>query len=459
MVARFDNNDRLPTISFQLSRPLTPIHARSPPRRPRFETLQLYERIWTNLRNALLVALCILFSTSVIYLIIRLTQVSDDTAAVDRPPKEPPLDHMNAMQRVRMPLEFLASNGTVEARSPNGSWFGSSGYMHTNAAGDLVLYDVRNGTTQLLLPVHRDSYSVLSAQLSADGRYVVQEYKYSERTGYQNRFLSRFSNTDLAAHGIARLIDYSMGRLGQIDAVAFGPKGSQLVFVQMNNIYYKPNARQDQMSRAITSDGSAELSHGLCNWSYERDICAPGAPAMWFSPDGTRLAFLSFDDAFVLAHRAFHREPTGRMYDTGQSYPVSMAGLPGTHVQLTVANLGNERLPNRVIPRPKRLLDVSTNEAVIATVHWTQDSRLVSVWMNRQQNEAHVQTCSIHLACHTVRSDALRASLNWAEHRKLHTHTYTLTFRPPSFARRTVGCASSHPPYSAASPTPAPTWR
>lgn len=301
-----------------------------------------------------------------------------------------------------MPLDFLVPNRTMESTKTNGSWHDASGYVLTSVTGDLVLYDVRNGTTTMLLPVNIESDNVRSAQMSADGRYVVQEHVYSERTGYRHRYLSRYSNTELHSHGTARLIDYSMGRLGLIDTVVFGPIGSQMAFVQMYNIYYKRSAQPEEPSRALTFDGSAKLTHGLCNWAYERDICEPGVPAMWFSPDGDRLAYLTFDDQSVMAHKVFDMEPTGRMYDTGKMYPVPMAGMRGTRVKLTVANLMYARQPSLVVPVPAGLQNVPTNEAVVAAVHWTQDRRLVSVWLNRQQNQAYVQACTTQMTCKTV---------------------------------------------------------
>lgn len=308
------------------------------------------------------------------------------------------------LERVYMPLNFLVSNRTMELRTTNGSWHGPSGYVHTSETGDLVLFDVRNGTTTMLLPVSYESANVRSAIISEDGRYLVQEHSYSERTGYRQRYLSRYSNTELHAHGTPRLIDYSMGRLGLIDTVAFGPMGSQMAFVQMYNIYYKRSARLEEPSRPLTFDGSAKRTHGLCNWAYERDICAPGVPAMWFSPDGDRLAYLTFDDQFVMAHKVFDMEPMGRMYDTGKMYPVPMAGLTGTRVKLTVANLMYAGQPSLVVPVPAGLQNVPTNEAVVAAVHWTKDRRLVSVWLNRQQNVAFVQTCTSQMTCETVSS-------------------------------------------------------
>ena len=77
----------------------------------------------------------------------------------------------------------------------------------------------------------------------------------------------------------------------------WGETGSQLVYVYRDNIYYKPTAETAAIRIATTTQESVVLN-GIPDWLYEEEILGE-SNAIWFSPNGTRLCYASFNDSEV----------------------------------------------------------------------------------------------------------------------------------------------------------------
>ena len=67
--------------------------------------------------------------------------------------------------------------------------------------------------------------------------------------------------------------------------------------VQDGNIFYKDCAECDAHKITDSRDYSAVLN-GIPDWLYEEEILAKG-DAIWFSPNGGRFCFASFNDSNV----------------------------------------------------------------------------------------------------------------------------------------------------------------
>lgn len=59
-------------------------------------------------------------------------------------------------------------------------------------------------------------------------------------------------------------------------------------------MYYKPTVEADPIQ--LTTDGSNDIFNGVPDWVYEEEVFASNS-ALWFSPDGKRLAYMRFDDS------------------------------------------------------------------------------------------------------------------------------------------------------------------
>ncbi|KDN43691.1 hypothetical protein K437DRAFT_225471 [Tilletiaria anomala UBC 951] len=143
--------------------------------------------------------------------------------------------------------------------------------------------------------------------ISPDMRYVlflsdrVKQWRYSS---HYNVWLF-----DVAAKKAAAISADGVGKLSMpptISNVKFAPssapRGSpartppSLAFVSQNDIYFLPSP--DHAPVRITNSGATEIFNGVPDWVYEEEVFSSDS-AMWFSPDGTKLAYLSFDERDV----------------------------------------------------------------------------------------------------------------------------------------------------------------
>lgn len=91
------------------------------------------------------------------------------------------------------------------------------------------------------------------------------------------------------------------------------------MFVAGANVYYKPNATATEIQ--LTTDGDEVIRYGICDWVYEGNVqkfvwrkpsiitsfntvvraeeVFASKEALWFSPDGTKLAIMKFNDSEI----------------------------------------------------------------------------------------------------------------------------------------------------------------
>lgn len=172
----------------------------------------------------------------------------------------------------------------------------------------------------------------------------------------------------------------------------WGPVGSSLIFVQDNNIFYKANVSTEPAQ--VTTDGRENIYNGVCDWVYEEEVFSTKT-ALWFSPDGTQLAYVRFDDTPVRTMQIpIYGLPGALQYPEEVVIPYPKTGSANPTVQLfsvDLKTLANEnKIEKHEILAPTSLRN---EEHIIAVVAWANNETLLSTWMNRVQNEAYVQTC------------------------------------------------------------------
>ena len=74
--------------------------------------------------------------------------------------------------------------------------------------------------------------------------------------------------------------------------------GGGLVFVKDNDIFYKSGVKSSLVTALTTTGQRGNIYNGVADWLYEEEILAQSA-ALWPSSDGSRLAYLVFNDSQV----------------------------------------------------------------------------------------------------------------------------------------------------------------
>ena len=75
------------------------------------------------------------------------------------------------------------------------------------------------------------------------------------------------------------------------------PASASLAYVYNNDVYFRPDgAVGGSGDERVSEDGLVyEIYNGIPDWVYEEEVLATNY-AMYFSPDGKRVAYAHFDD-------------------------------------------------------------------------------------------------------------------------------------------------------------------
>ena len=166
------------------------------------------------------------------------------------------------------------------------------------------------------------------------------------------------------------------------------PDGRLTAYVVDNNLCVFDS--KAGLERRLTTDGSETILNGAPSWVYWEELLDHGA-GYWWSPDGTRIAYLRFDDAPVPKFPIYRLGPGVASEPTWQHgslefqrYPKS--GDPNPPVRLGVVTVADGKTTWMDFdPRADHYL---------AWPIWTPDSKsLIAQWMPRSQDRLCLYRC------------------------------------------------------------------
>ncbi|KAM7358770.1 dipeptidyl peptidase 4 omega isoform 3-T6 [Cochliomyia hominivorax] len=302
--------------------------------------------------------------------------------------------------------------GKLAAKHFNGSW----------TTGNSIIYKVNNNfqnlqaimeynvvdkkKTRLMLDTERQ---YILYEKSADGKYLLLAKNYKKN--FRHSFLADYDIYDIETGVIKPLT--IQGSAKPLIMVQWAPVDNALIINYDRNLYYKPSAFANEI--ALTDDTNPAILNGIPDWVYEEEVFSSNS-AVWFSPDGKKLAFIKFDDSPT---HVINFPVYGEAGDIRFQYPFNRlvaypkAGSPNPRVQLFTSDLdraaaGTDHLTN--IPVPSALN--TQGDYIITVVDWLNNTNVLSVWMNRIQNQAHVQ---IFNGLSRQRAYSLESKTGWVD--------------------------------------------
>jgi dipeptidyl-peptidase-4 len=214
--------------------------------------------------------------------------------------------------------------------------------------------------------------SALASALAAVPGITADE---AARLGRQRSYVMNATRTALLVTAADDLFYWSFGatrvvRLtssaGLEDEVTFSPDGRLVAFVRQHNLYV---VDLEGRERALTTDGHEQLLNGRLDWVYQEEIYGRGTHrAYWWSPDGSRLAFLQLNEAPVPEFTVVDHIPYRQAVEV-TDYP--KAGDPNPTVKLGLVRAAGGGV---------QWVDTSkyaAAEHLIVNVDWTPDSKEV----------------------------------------------------------------------------------
>ena len=170
---------------------------------------------------------------------------------------------------------------------------------------------------------------------------------------------------------------------------AESPDGSMKAFYRDRNLFI--SAADGSGEAALTTEGSEadRIKYGSASWVYGEELGQN--TAMWWSPDGSKLAYYRFDEGPVKDYYLQMDQTQIQSTMDVEAYP--KAGAPNPVVDLFVYDLAAQT-STRIDVRDGLPF---TNDAVghyVYAVEWTADgSELVFKRMNRRQNVLELTAC------------------------------------------------------------------
>ncbi|GIX00331.1 MAG: peptidase S9 [Pirellulaceae bacterium] len=154
------------------------------------------------------------------------------------------------------------------------------------------------------------------------------------------------------------------------------PTGDHVAFVQDHDLWLVDC--QSGELRRVTSDGSPNVLNGILDWVYQEELYGRGNfQGFWWSPDGSRIAFLRLDEEAVPQYLVPNSLPISQQLESTR-YP--KAGQPLPQVVVRVADVSSGDISD--IP----LAGFPAEDRLVGRVTWAPDGTLWIQVLNRVQN-------------------------------------------------------------------------
>jgi dipeptidyl-peptidase-4 len=156
----------------------------------------------------------------------------------------------------------------------------------------------------------------------------------------------------------------------------FSPDGRQVSFVRKNDLYVIDLSTRKE--RRLTKTGGEKSLNGVLDWVYEEEVYGRGnRRGYWWSPDSSRIAYLSIDESPVRLFPIVDHIPRAQVLED-TPYPLPGDPNPLARLGVVAASGGDTRWVETTDYEPRDLL--------LVRVSWTPDSsRVVYQAQNREQ--------------------------------------------------------------------------
>uniref|UniRef100_A0A3P9C6V9 Inactive dipeptidyl peptidase 10 n=1 Tax=Maylandia zebra TaxID=106582 RepID=A0A3P9C6V9_9CICH len=255
--------------------------------------------------------------------------------------------------------------------------------------GDVFKINTRTNETDLLLK--NTTFATFKASkfaVSPDLNFVLLGYdvKLLILEVYQHSFLASYLLYNLYTREVRELNPPEVSD-SVLQFASWGVRGQQLVYIFENNIYYQMDV-QSSSWRLTSSGEEGVVFNGISDWLYEEMVLHTQV-AHWWSPDGSRLAYLTINDSLVPT--MFLPRFTGSLYPRGKEYPYPKMCQINPSVRLYVVTLDGSALTTELKPPDS----FEKSEFYITMVKWVTKERLSVRWVNRAQNMSILSLCDV----------------------------------------------------------------
>jgi len=198
--------------------------------------------------------------------------------------------------------------------------------------------------------------------------------------------------------------------------------GMGVIFVADNDIYHQPSLDSSVVHQVTSSGVSGTVYNGVADWLYEEEILGQ-SHTTYVSNDGTKLAYISFNDSRVEEH-VLHKIGKTRNKETELKFRYPRAGSTNPSASIFVKNLNKQGTGDVVRVAPPK--EVFNQEHYICGVSWVGGGVISVLYQNRPQNASHHALCSPpDYDCNKIHAE--KSETGWVENRGLPLFNADLT--------------------------------
>nr|XP_020475860.1 inactive dipeptidyl peptidase 10-like isoform X1 [Monopterus albus] len=272
-----------------------------------------------------------------------------------------------------------------QVHDPDAKWISGDEVIFQNWDGDVLKVNAHNNETELLLK--NSTFATFKASkfaVSPDQNFVLLGYDVKQV--YQHSFLASYLVYNLYTREVQELNPPEVSD-SVLQFASWGAHGQQLIYIFENNIYYQADV-QSSSWRLTSSGQEGIIFNGIADWLYEEEVLRTQV-AHWWSPDGSRLAYLTINDSLVPNMLLPHF--TGSLYPRGKEYPYPKMGQINPTVRLYVVTLDGSSLTTELGPPDS----FENSKYYVTMVKWVTQERLSVRWVNRAQNMSILSLCDV----------------------------------------------------------------
>lgn len=289
-------------------------------------------------------------------------------------------------------------NGTFSANSFNGTWISDNEFLFRSENGALKMFTVETQSTEELVSQEiMAEWRPFKYSLSPSRKFLLVVHDVQKLFRYS--YLARHTILNLETGESIPLAPQRVRSRNDQPPLLYAtwaPTDDALAFVSHNDLYYTTGPDLATMYRLTDTGQIGSIFNGIPDWVYEEEILSSNS-ALWFGPNGLRLAFATFNDSRV---DTMNFPLYGRPGDLSFQYPIQQSikyPKPGRFnpvVDLWVVDLaklisGSSDTVTR-LPPPATLSNV---DHYFTTVGWASPDFVSVNWMNRHQNVNILSIC------------------------------------------------------------------
>ena len=247
-------------------------------------------------------------------------------------------------------------------------------YCKADEDGNLHIHDLRDPKLD----------SLLTLAIAADS---VKDYDRFEFSDDETKVLLRVGTEPVYRHSVLAhyfVYDFQTKKTeplsteGKQQFAAFSPDGQRVAFIFKNNLYIK-NLEKNRTTQ-VTRDGALNrVINGLPDWVYEEEfspVDGDGMVATRWSPDGSKLAFIRFDESGVPQIPLSWYE--GDVYPRRSSFKYPKVGEKNSVVSVHLYDADGGSMVGKVMGLEA--------DDYAPRIHFTEDNQLVVTRLNRTQD-------------------------------------------------------------------------